>query len=124
MHTMGVKVREWKGAWWVFITHQGARKAKRIGVGTTGKKAAQYVAQQIQARLALGQPAVDPQPATIAIEDYAETFLNRIEQTRKHTTHAGYRKILDHDILPVFRGQPLRAITRERVKALATECLR
>lgn len=26
---MGVKVREWKGAWWVFINHKGQRKAKR-----------------------------------------------------------------------------------------------
>ena len=50
---------------------------------------------------------LSPQPATITIEDYAETFLERIEQTRKHTTHADYRKILDHDILPVFRGQAL-----------------
>jgi integrase len=92
-------------------------------VGASGKKAAQHVAQQIQARFALGLPASEPQPATITIEDYTETFLERIEQTRKHTTHDGYRKLLDHVILPVFRGQALAAITRERVKGLATGCL-
>jgi hypothetical protein len=82
---MGVKVRLWKGAWWVFITHHGARKTKRIGEGTAGKKPAQFVAQQIQARFALGLPASEPQTATITIENYAETFLERIEQTRKHS---------------------------------------
>ena len=54
---MGVKIRQWKGAWWIFIDHQGMRKAKRIGVGEPAKKAAKQAAQQIQARLALGQPA-------------------------------------------------------------------
>jgi integrase len=102
MRTMGVKIREWKGAWWVFINFQGTRKAKRIGTGDTGKKAAKQVAQQIQARLALGQSAFDRQQAGVTIETYAETFLQRIEQTRKHTTHADYKKILDHDIFPLF----------------------
>jgi len=36
---MGVRVREWDGgkngqkAWWIFINHQGKRKAKRVGPG-------------------------------------------------------------------------------------------
>ena len=51
---MAVKVREWKGAWWVFVDHEGRRKAKRVGVGRTGKRAAETAAEQIQARLTLG----------------------------------------------------------------------
>jgi integrase len=51
---MGVKIKEWKGAWWLFIDHQGKRKAKRVGIGKTGKKAADQAAVQIQARLAEG----------------------------------------------------------------------
>ena len=54
---MAVKIRQRKGAWWIFIDHQGMRKAKRVGVGEPGKKAAKLAAQQIQARLALGQSA-------------------------------------------------------------------
>ena len=123
MSTMGVKVREWKGAWWVFINHHGSRKAKRIGAGASGKKAAYHVAQQIQARLALGQAAFDSSQAGVTIDRYAETFLQRIEQTRKHTTYAEYRKILYRDILPVFRGLDIRDITREKVKDLALACL-
>ncbi len=123
MRLMGVKIREWKGAWWVFINHQGTRKAKRIGTGEPGKKAAKQVAQQIQARLALGQTAFDRLQASVTLDAYAETFLERIEQTRKHTTHRDYRKIFDRYVFPVFRGQDLQQITREKVKAFAVGCL-
>jgi integrase len=37
---MAVKVKEWKGAWWVFIDYQGRRKAKRVGSGKAGQRAA------------------------------------------------------------------------------------
>jgi len=124
MAAMGVKVREWKGAWWIFINHHGSRQAKRIGTGASGKKAAHQVSQQIQARLALGQAAFDSHRAGVTIDSYAQTFLQRIEQTRKHTTYAEYRKILDRDILPVFRGLDLQDITREKVKDLAMTSLR
>jgi len=123
MRLMGVKIREWKGAWWVFINHQGTRKARRIGTGEPGRKAAKQVAQQIQARLALGQAAFDRPQTSMTLDAYAETFLERIEQTRKHTTHDDYRKIFDRYVFPVFRGQDLQQITREKVKAFAVGCL-
>ena len=121
---MGVTAREWKGAWWVFVNHQGQRKAKRVGVGEDGKKAARQVAQQLQARLALGQPAFQEGKAGVKLEEYAETWLERIQHSRKHTTHDGYRKMLDRDILPHLRGADLKDITREKVKALAFEGLK
>jgi len=120
---MAVKVRERKGAWWVLIDHHGQRKAKRIGTGPDGKKAAHQVAQQIQARLALGRPAFESHRAGITLEAYAETFLQRIQQTRKPTTCEGYRGTLDRDIKPMLGKLDLRAVSRERVKALAMACL-
>jgi integrase len=51
---MGVKVREKppnSGIWWIFIDHQGKRKAKKIG---KDKKLAQEVAKKIEARMTLG----------------------------------------------------------------------
>ncbi len=120
---MAVKVKEWKGAWWIFINHHGTRKAKRVGVGELGKKAAKSAAQQIQARLALGQAAFDSQKAGVTFDSYSETFLQRIEHTRKHTTLADYRKIVNKDLLPVFRGLDLQDVTREKVKSLALACL-
>jgi len=119
MLTMGVKVREWKMAWWVFIDHHGQRKAKRIGAGATGKKAAQQVAQQIQARLALGQTAFDSNKSGVSLETYVETFLQRIQHTRKPSTHDGYKTTLDRDIKPMLGKLDLRAVTREKIKAMA-----
>ena len=55
---MGVKVRERDGAWWLFIDHQGRRKAKRVGVGKAGKKAAELAAIKLEARLAEGDTAI------------------------------------------------------------------
>ncbi len=120
---MGVKIRQWKGPWWIFINHQGTRKAKRVGNGEPGKKAAKLAAQQIQARLALGQAAFSSNKTGVTIDDYADTFLERIEHTRKHTTYADYQKMLNKDIVPALKGLDLQDITREKVKALAMGCL-
>lgn len=87
MRPMSVTIREWKGAWWIFINHHGTRKAKRVGVGASAKKAAQYAAQQIQARLALGQSALDPPKSNVTLQAYATTWLDHIKQVRKHTTY-------------------------------------
>ena len=116
---MAVTIRHWKGAWWVFINHQGTRKAKRVGMGEPGKKAAKHVAQQIQARLALGQVAFDSHTAGVTLEAYAETFLQRIEHVRKPSTHEGYRQTLTHNIKPMLGKLDLQIVTREKVKALA-----
>jgi integrase len=51
---MGVKVRErpkGSGEWWIYIDHQGRRKAKKIG---KNKKLASEVARKVEAKLTLG----------------------------------------------------------------------
>ncbi len=124
MEGMGVKVRERNGAWWIFIDHHRQRKARLIGAGASGKKAAQQVAQQIQVRLALGQTAFESQSAGVTLNVYAGTFLQRIEHIRKPTTHEGYQQTLTRDIKPMLGKLDLRSITREKVKALAMACLK
>ena len=59
---MSVKVRAWKKAWWLFIDHEGQRKAKRVGIGKPGKKAAELAATKIAARLAEGAPSCSTRP--------------------------------------------------------------
>ena len=122
MRIMGVKIKEWKGAWWVFINHQGTRKAKRIGTGEPGKKAAKQVAQQIQARLALGQSAI-PERTRVTLQEYAAGWLAHILRVRKHTTHEDYQKRLDRWILPALGSLLLPDITREKVRSMVTEQL-
>ena len=69
---MGVKVRQkakGKGKpWWVFVTHNGQRTSKRIG----GKDAAQEVARQIEAKLALGEYSFESEKPTATFKDYAD----------------------------------------------------
>ncbi len=48
---MGVKVKNWKGAWWLFIDHKGKRKAKRCA----SKRSAELARDKIDALLKLGQ---------------------------------------------------------------------
>ena len=55
---MGVRVKNWKGAWWVFIDHQRQRRAKRVGAGPRGKKLAEALAVKIQARLLEGDLSI------------------------------------------------------------------
>jgi hypothetical protein len=55
---MGVKIRErpaGSGIWWIFIDHQGTRKAKKVG---KDKKLAMEAAKKIEAKLALGDMGI------------------------------------------------------------------
>ena len=53
---MGVKVRQKDGKWYVFINHQGKRKAKCVG---DSKRAAEVVKRKLEAKLILGEFALE-----------------------------------------------------------------
>jgi len=73
---MGVKVKEHRGAWWLFIDHKGNRKARRVGEGKAGKKAAELAATQIAAKLANGDTSPLRTPAAAqTFEEYATHWL-------------------------------------------------
>jgi integrase len=122
---MGVKVRERDGAWWVFIHHKGRRKAKRIGVGDPGKKAAKAVAEKIQAKLALGDlSALDKDQKPVTFAEYAETWLKvYVEVNCKASTVEEYDKALRLHLLPTFGPMALREITRDRIRLFLAEKL-
>ena len=108
---MGVKVRERGGAWWLFIDHQGKRKAKRVGPGRQGKKAAELAAIQVRAKLATGDlsilsPATGTQLTTFA--DYAQRWLSEaITPHRKARTEDYYRQMLKNHLHRAFGKMPL-----------------
>jgi integrase len=115
---MAVKVREWKGAWWVFVDHRGRRKAKRVGVGARAKRAADTAAEQIQAKLTLGdlsvlaeRPAAPPMLAA-----YAERWLVSVRGRLKQGTAERYTYVIHHDWVPTLGTQAVSAITRESIK--------
>ncbi len=124
---MGVKVKPWKGAYWVFINHRGKRKAKRCA----SKKAAELARDKIDAALKLGQVDVLdadqrslPSPVPTFAE-YAERWLENVGAIRlRPQTLEQYRLRLRLRLLPTLGPVPLTSITRETVRNLIGEMLR
>jgi integrase len=115
---MGVRVRKWKGTYWLFIAHQGRRRARRVG----DKKAAELAATKIRARLAEGDAAIlDPisEISRPTFAQYSERWvLETIAPHRKPRTEEFYRRVLALHLVPVLGRLLLSEITREQVRAL------
>ena len=115
---MGVKIVEWKDAWWLDISHKGRRKRKRVGVGRAGKKAAEHTAIKIQARLAEGDStSLDPEPlpraAAPTFAVVAEDWLKKypaLHSIRANTLD-NYRSFTEQHLVPCFGAKPITAIT-------------
>src|SRR5437870_6473472 len=107
---MGVKVREKvKGSkdWYLFINHQGQRRAKRVG---RDKKAAELAATKIRAKLAEGdatvltRATVSVPSAPLPFRELAEEWLIRypaLHAIRPGTMENRERFIRGH-LLPHF----------------------
>ena len=118
---MSVKVRQRNRSWWIFIDHQGKRKAKKVGT----EKAARDVAAKLQAKLTLGDLTwlEKPQPPTEdpTFEKFAEQWLELNPNGCKESTLAFYKDYQKRYINPVFGGRRLSDISRAEIKALLAE---
>jgi hypothetical protein len=114
----GVKAREHRGAWWLFVDRKSRRKAKRIGTGKLGRKAAEQAAMKIQARLAHGDTRVfTPEPVTVpTFKEYAERWLAR--KNGKTSTVEAYRIQLSTHHLRALGTLPLNEIRRSKMGCL------
>jgi integrase len=117
---MAVKVRErpkGSGEWWVFIDHQGKRKAKKIG---RDKKFAQEVAKKIEAKLTLGDVGItDERQKSPLFKDYAELWLNGyIKGMRRQSTFVRYQDILTRYVYPALGNKPVDEIRRGEIRDL------
>src|SRR5262249_41245294 len=117
---MGVKVRQRNGAWWLYIDHRGQRKAKRVGEGKAGKKAADDAAVQIRARLTLGDTGIlEPeQGGSPTFRDLAEESLARypLVNSISETTQENYTSFATRHLIPYFGAMPVNAITTDTVE--------
>lgn len=120
---MGVKVKQWKGGWWVFINHQGKRKAKRIG----DKKTAQKVAVEITKQLALGATlasATTARSAAPTFREAAERWVTEqfeLGHIREHTKEQ-YEDRLRLYVYERIGNKPVTEVTRDDVKAILSVC--
>jgi integrase len=118
---MSVKVRErpkGSGIWWIFIDHQGKRKAKKIG---KDKRFAHEVAKKIEARLVLGDLKLDGDSESNypLFKDYAHIWLTTyIKQMRRQSTYERYKDALSKYVIPVLGKKPINEIRRGEVRNL------
>jgi integrase len=118
---MGVKVKAWKGAWWIFVDHHGRRKAKRVGIGKESQKAAAAAAEKIQARLVLGDLSLleESDPREVTLKEYAEQSLATDVALRlKPDMAEKYREVLRNHCLPELGRLPLSVSKRDYVKTI------
>jgi len=118
---MGVRVREKikdSGVFWVFISHQGKRTSRKVG----SKKAAQCIAQQIEAKLTLGKFEFAEKKPIPTFSEYAEKWLQGyVKVTCRESTLDEYEAILKNHILPVFKNEKIDQIGRGEIRDFLLE---
>ena len=116
---MAVKVRErpkGSGIYWIFINHQGKRKAKKVG---RDKRLAQEAAKKIEAKLILGvldlSPDKNQTPPTFG--EYAKDWISlTVPVICKESTLRDYNDILKNHVLPVFGNYEITDVTRGMIR--------
>jgi integrase len=113
---MGVQVREkppGSGVWWVFINHNGKRKAKRVGKEETALK----VAEKMQAKLVLGELDLSKKDSQCpTLKEYAEMWLS-LPHDWKQSTRESYKDNFNLHVYPVLGKHRLDEIKRKDLKA-------
>lgn len=114
---MGVKVRErpgGSGVWWIYIDHQGKRKAKKIG---NDEKTAIDVAKKIEAKLILGELNIEKiRSECPTFNEYAQTWL-ALPHDWKESTRESYENNLKLHVYPAIGKRRLDEIRRKDLKA-------
>jgi len=121
---MGVRVRErppGSGIYWVFINHQGKRKAKKIGAD---QRFANDVAAKIEAKLILGDVGFieSSKKKLPTFQEYATYWLEGyIKPLRRVTTHERYGDMLKRHVYPTLGNVPIDELKRSKIRNLILE---
>lgn len=134
---MGVKVREkppGSGVWWIFIDHQGQRKAKKVG---RDKRLAMEAAKKIEAKLTLGDVGfVAPDDDRVpTFREYGHGwkdddgshlgwFDKVAHLSLKNSTRTWYGLVLKAHLIPQFATSRLSEITPRMISDFVFSLLR
>ena len=114
---MGVKVKKYKGSWYVFINHNGHRKAKCIG----SREAAERFRREIEARMALGDFGLLTEQPPPTLHEYATSWIKNYAKVEcKKNTWESYERE-SPALSAAFGKLSLPDITRARVKTFLAE---
>lgn len=112
---MAVKVRERpekSGIWWIFIDHQGVRKAKKIG---KDKKLAKEAAKRIEAKLILGDMGIMEEKLP-KLKTYGQSWVESPLHEWAPGTRDNYQSCFKHHVKPMLGKKRLNQIGRVEVK--------
>jgi len=114
---MGVKVREkdpGSGVYYVYISHRGQRKAKKVGDKSLAKK----VAKSIEAKLVLGDLDMEKfNSKSPTFKKYAEMWC-QLPHERADRTQGHYVSNVRKHIYPALGNRDISKIRRKDIKAL------
>jgi integrase len=118
---MGVKLKKYKGKWYLFIDYDGKRKAKCLG---TDRKLAESIKRQVEAKLVLGGLGIfgteEEKLPTFSV--YADSWMKDYARVEcKTSTADGYEGVLRQYLLPRFANNRLDEITRDQIKSMINE---
>jgi integrase len=118
---MGVTIRKKQGKWFVFVNHNGQRKAKCIG---ESRAAAVQVKRVLEGKLALGDIGVfgETDPKMPLFGDYTDIWLrDHAKLVCKMSTIDGYESVLRQHLRPRFAARRLDDIKRNDIKGLISD---
>jgi integrase len=125
---MAAKVREKDAQHWVFVNHQGQRRAKQVGPGKAGRKLADALAKQWNAALVLGQvekvfPPKSKVVAQGALPSLRVALPAWIAQREKGgdirgATGPAYLSAVKTWVFPDLGDVPADQVTREQIGAI------
>ena len=127
-------MKKLQGAWWVITHWNGKRRKKRIGPAAADRRAAEKIAAEINARLALGlfQPVSEPKPRPLLFEDYARRWLRSDVELPISRGASGalspataelHERHLRLYLIPFLGGRSMGEIRVAEVQALYDHCL-
>jgi hypothetical protein len=115
---VGVKVRQRGLNWYVLVDHQYRKKAKKVGPEKAGFDAANELAAQWRAQIALGQFSFGHEGQKVTFEDYAHKWLGTYVGGLKAGTQEKYAEVLRTHWFPPIGRQSVSGISRAQLKAV------
>ena len=116
---MGVKVRWFRQSWWVFIDHQGKRRAKKVGDKSTTERIAREIRERlVKSDLYLPLHVGD----AITLAKYADAWLAQARLSLKRSTALFYEANLQRHVLPALGPRLVSDLRRADCRALVATC--
>jgi len=104
--------------WWVFVSHNGKRRSKKVG----DRKAALAIARQIEEKLAAGSFQIQPQKQIPTFKEVSDRYFKLLEGAEMAPkTLSRYDGILRNHIIPKFGNREITNITRADIADFLSE---